>query len=92
MPTEETVGAIADLVKAGKVRYLGLSEAPIEIIKRANVIYPITALETEYSLWSRDVEDGILTGIKELGIGFVTYSSLGRGLLSGQIKKLRIYP
>ena len=85
-PIEETVGAMADLVKAGKVRYLGLSEASPETIRRAHAVHPITALQTEYSLWSRDPEDRILPTIRELGIGFVPYSPLGRGFLAGQIK------
>ena len=87
-PIEDTVGAMADLVKAGKVRYLGLSEAGVDTIRRAHRIHPITALQTEYSLWTRDPEDGILAACRELGIGFVAYSPLGRGFLTGQIKKL----
>ncbi len=86
VPIEETVGAMSDLVKEGKVRYLGLSEASVETIRKANNVHPITALQTEYSLWSRDVEDEILPLCKELGIGFVPYSPLGRGFLTGQIK------
>ncbi|PLS08619.1 aldo/keto reductase [Neobacillus cucumis] len=86
-PIEETVGAMADLVKEGKVRYLGLSEAAPQTIRRANNVYPITAVQTEYSLWSRDVEDEILPVCRELGIGFVPYSPLGRGFLTGQIQK-----
>lgn len=86
-PIEETVGAMADLVKEGKVRFLGLSEAASETIRRANSVHPITALQTEYSLWSRDVEDEILPLCRELGIGFVPYSPLGRGFLTGQIQK-----
>jgi len=86
-PIEDTVGAMADLVKAGKVRYIGLSEASAETIRRANKVHPITALQTEYSLWTRDPEDGILQACRELGIGFVAYSPLGRGFLTGQIKK-----
>jgi aryl-alcohol dehydrogenase-like predicted oxidoreductase len=85
-PIEETVGAMAELVKEGKVRYLGLSEAGQETIRRANRIHPITAVQTEYSLWSRDVEDEILPVCRELGIGFVPYSPLGRGFLTGQIQ------
>lgn len=85
-PIEETVGAMARLVEEGKVRYLGLSEAAIDTIRRANSVHPITALQTEYSLWSRDPEDGILDACRELGIGFVPYSPLGRGFLTGQIK------
>ncbi|TWD91569.1 aryl-alcohol dehydrogenase-like predicted oxidoreductase [Neobacillus bataviensis] len=86
-PIEETVGAMADLVKEGKVRYLGLSEAAPQTIQRAHSIHPITAVQTEYSLWSRDVEDEILPVCRELGIGFVPYSPLGRGFLTGQIQK-----
>jgi len=85
-PIEDTVGAMSQLVKEGKVRYLGLSEAGIETIRRAHKVHPITALETEYSLWSRDPEDGILDVCRELGIGFVPYSPLGRGFLTGRIK------
>jgi len=87
-PIEETVGAMAELVSAGKVRYLGLSEAGPATIRRAHAVHPITALQTEYSLWSRDVEDEILPTIRELGIGFVAYSPLGRGFLSGTFKSL----
>ncbi|MDP4540721.1 aldo/keto reductase [Qipengyuania sp. DY56-A-20] len=87
-PIEETVGAMAELVKAGKVRYLGLSEAAPETIRRAHAVYPISALQTEYSLWSRDPEDEILPTIRELGIGFVPYSPLGRGFLTGQIRRI----
>jgi aryl-alcohol dehydrogenase-like predicted oxidoreductase len=86
-PIEETVGAMAGLVEEGKVRHLGLSEAAIDTIRRANTVHPITALQTEYSLWSREPEDGILGVCRELGIGFVPYSPLGRGFLTGQIKK-----
>lgn len=85
-PIEETVGAMAQLVEQGKVRYLGLSEAGIETIRRAHAVHPITALETEYSLWSRDPEAGILDVCRQLGIGFVPYSPLGRGFLTGRIK------
>ena len=86
-PIEDTVGAMADLVKAGKVRYLGLSEAGSETLRRASAVHPIAALQTEYSLWSRDPEDDILATCRELGIGFVAYSPLGRGFLTGQIKR-----
>lgn len=86
-PVEETVGAMADLVKEGKVRYLGLSEASAEQLRRAHTIHPITALQTEYSLWSRDVEERILPTCRKLGIGFVAYSPLGRGFLTGKIKR-----
>jgi aryl-alcohol dehydrogenase-like predicted oxidoreductase len=87
VPIEETVGAMAELVKAGKVRHLGLSEAGPETIRRAHKVHPIAALQTEYSLWSRDPEDGLLATTRELGIGFVAYSPLGRGFLTGQIRK-----
>ncbi len=86
VPIEETVGAMAALVQAGKVRYLGLSEAGPDTIRRAHKTHPISALQTEYSLWSRDPEDGLLELTRELGIGFVAYSPLGRGFLTGQIK------
>jgi aryl-alcohol dehydrogenase-like predicted oxidoreductase len=86
VPIEETVGAMAELVKAGKVRYLGLSEAGAQTIRRAHATHPISALQTEYSLWSRDPEDEILATVRELGIGFVAYSPLGRGFLTGQFK------
>jgi aryl-alcohol dehydrogenase-like predicted oxidoreductase len=82
---EETVGAMAELAQAGKVRHLGLSEASAETIRRAHAVHPIAALQTEYSLWTRDPEDEILPTIRELGIGFVAYSPLGRGFLSGRI-------
>lgn len=87
-PIEETVGAMAELVKEGKVRFLGLSEAAPETLRRAQATHPITALQTEYSLWSRDPEDGLLDVVRELGIGFVPYSPLGRGFLSGEIKSI----
>jgi aryl-alcohol dehydrogenase-like predicted oxidoreductase len=87
VPIEETVGAMADLVQQGKVRYLGLSEASAATVRRAHAVHPISALQTEYSLWSRDVEDEILPTVRELGIGFVPYSPLGRGFLTGQIKR-----
>ena len=86
VPIEETVGAMADLVTAGKVRYLGLSEAGIHTIRRAHVEHPISALQSEYSLWTRDPEDEVLSTLRELGIGFVAYSPLGRGFLTGQLK------
>ena len=85
-PIEETVGAMAELVERGKVRHLGLSEAAPETIRRAHAVHPITALQTEYSLWSRDPEDEILPTVRELGIGFVAYSPLGRGFLSGRFR------
>jgi aryl-alcohol dehydrogenase-like predicted oxidoreductase len=84
VPIEETVGAMAELVEAGKVRHLGLSEAAPETIRRANAVHPITALQTEYSLWSRDPETEVLPTCRELGIGFVPYSPLGRGFLAGR--------
>src|SRR6202167_2173779 len=86
-PIEETVGAMAELVKAGKVKYLGLSEASPATIRRAHKVHPITALQTEYSLWERHVEASILPTVRELGIGFVPYSPLGRGFLTGAITK-----
>ncbi|MEO0395632.1 MAG: aldo/keto reductase [Cyanobacteria bacterium P01_A01_bin.137] len=88
VPIEETVGAMAELVQQGKVRYLGLSEAAPATIRRAHAVHPITALQTEYSLWSRDPEDEILPTVRELGIGFVPYSPLGRGFLSGKIQRI----
>ena len=91
-PIEETVGAMAELVKAGKVRYLGLSEASVPTLRRAVKVHPIAALQTEYSLWTRDPEDGILAACRELGIGFVAYSPLGRGFLTGQFKKFDDLP
>ncbi len=86
-PIEETVGAMAELVRAGKVRFLGLSEAGPEAIRRAHAVHPITALQSEYSLWTRDPEDEVLPASRELGIGFVPYSPLGRGFLTGKIQK-----
>src|SRR3954469_548143 len=91
-PIEETVGAMAGLVKAGKVRHLGLSEAAPATIRRAAKVHPIAALQTEYSLWSREVEDEILPAVRELGIGFVAYSPLGRGFLTGRFQKLEDLP
>jgi aryl-alcohol dehydrogenase-like predicted oxidoreductase len=87
-PIEETVGAMAELVEAGKVRYLGLSEAAPATIRRAHAVHPITALQTEYSLWTRNPEDEVLHTVRELGIGFVAYSPLGRGFLSGRIRSV----
>jgi aryl-alcohol dehydrogenase-like predicted oxidoreductase len=84
VPIEETVGAMAELVRVGKVRYLGLSEAAPATIRRAHAVHPITALQTEYSLWSREPEDGLLATCRELNIGFVPYSPLGRGFLTGR--------
>jgi aryl-alcohol dehydrogenase-like predicted oxidoreductase len=91
-PVEETVGAMADLVRQGKVRFLGLSEAGAETIRRAHAVHPITALQSEYSLWTRDPENEVLGVCRELGIGFVPYSPLGRGFLTGQIKKREHLP
>lgn len=91
-PIEETVGAMAELVAAGKVRYLGLSEASPDTIRRAAKVHPIAALQTEYSLWSREVETEILPTVRELGIGFVAYSPLGRGFLTGQFKTIDDLP
>ncbi len=88
VPIEETVGAMAELVKQGKVRYIGLSEASAATIRRAASVHPISALQSEYSLWSRDIEDEILPTIQELGIGLVAYSPLGRGFLSGKVTNL----
>ncbi|HEX9308326.1 MAG TPA: aldo/keto reductase [Anaeromyxobacter sp.] len=87
VPIEETVGAMAELVRAGKVSYLGLSEAAPATIRRAHAVHPISALQTEYSLWSRDPEDEILPTVRALGIGFVPYSPLGRGFLTGRFRK-----
>jgi aryl-alcohol dehydrogenase-like predicted oxidoreductase len=92
VPIEETVGAMKELVEAGKVRYLGLSEASPETIRRAHAVHPITALQTEYSLWSRDPEERILPTVRELGIGFVAYSPLGRGFLSGRFRSPSDFP
>jgi aryl-alcohol dehydrogenase-like predicted oxidoreductase len=86
-PIEETVGAMAGLVKEGKVRFLGLSEVSPETLRRAHKVHPITAVQSEYSLWSRDPEDGVLDACRELGVGFVPYSPLGRGFLTGQFKR-----
>ncbi len=87
-PIEETVGAMAELVTAGKVRYLGLSEAAPETIRRAHAVHPISALQTEYSIWSREPESEILPTVRELGIGFVPYSPLGRGFLTGEVRSV----
>jgi aryl-alcohol dehydrogenase-like predicted oxidoreductase len=92
VPIEETVGAMAELVKAGKVRFLGLSEASPATMRRAVKVHPIAALQTEYSLWSREAETDILPAVRELGIGFVAYSPLGRGFLTGQFKKFEDLP
>ena len=91
-PIEETVGAMAELVTEGKVRHLGLSEASPETIRRAHAVHPITALQTEYSLWTRDPEDEVLATVRELGIGFVAYSPLGRGFLTGRFQTIDDLP
>lgn len=87
-PIEETIGAMAELVKEGKVRFIGMSEAAAKTIERANKVHPLTALQTEYSLWTRDPEDEILPTVRRLGIGFVAYSPLGRGFLTGRFKTI----
>lgn len=92
VPIEDTVGAMAELVQAGKVRYLGLSEVGAQTLRRAYAVHPITAVQSEYSLWSRDPEDGILATCRELGVGFVAYSPLGRGFLTGQIRHFEDLP
>ena len=92
VPIEDTVGAMAELVQAGKVKYLGMSEAAPKTIKKAHATHPISALQTEYSLWSRDPEDEILAAVRELGIGFVAYSPLGRGFLTGAFSKFEDLP
>jgi len=92
VPIEDTVGAMADLVRAGKVRHLGLSEAAPATIRRAAAVHPIAALQTEYSLWTRDPEDEILATVRELGIGFVAYSPLGRGFLTGRFERFEDLP
>ena len=92
VPIEETVGAMKELVEAGKVRYLGLSEAAPETIRKAHEVHPISALQTEYSLFTRDVEDDILPTLRELGIGFVAYSPLGRGFLTGRWRSIEDMP
>jgi aryl-alcohol dehydrogenase-like predicted oxidoreductase len=88
VPIEETWGALAELVAAGKVRHLGISEASAESIRRANAVHPITALQSEWSLWSRDLEDEVIPTARELGIGLVPYSPLGRGFLTGEIRSI----
>jgi aryl-alcohol dehydrogenase-like predicted oxidoreductase len=92
VPIEETVGSMAVLVREGKVRFLGLSEASSATIRRANKVHPVSALQTEYSLWSRDPEDEILSTVRELGIGFVPYSPLGRGFLTGRFQRYEDIP
>ena len=91
-PIEDTVGAVADLIKAGKVRHIGLSEVGAATIKRAHATHPITAIQSEYSLWERGVENTVLPTVKDLGIGFVPYSPMGRGFLTGTIQKLEDLP
>src|SRR5436853_132064 len=91
-PIEETIGAMAQLVREGKVRYLGLSEVGAETIRRAHAVHPITALQSEYSLWTRDPEEKVLGVCRELGIGFVPYSPLGRGFLTGHIRRFEDLP
>ncbi|MFZ0676369.1 aldo/keto reductase, partial [Candidatus Binatus sp.] len=90
VPIEETVGAMAELVRQGKVRYLGLSEAGAKTIRRAHAIHPISALQSEYSIWTRDYEDEVIPTLRELGIGFVPYSPLGRGFLTGRLRSLDV--
>jgi aryl-alcohol dehydrogenase-like predicted oxidoreductase len=92
VPIEETVGAMAELVREGKARFLGLSEAAPETVRRAHAVHPIAALQTEYSLWSRDVEEELLPTVRELGIGFVAYSPLGRGFLTGRFRTPEDFP
>src|SRR5215213_3539163 len=88
VPIEETVDAMAELVEAGKVRYIGLSEPSAETIRRAHAVHPLTAVQSEYSLWTRDLEDEVLPTLRELGIGLVAYSPLGRGFLTGRIRSI----
>ncbi|MCB0721027.1 MAG: aldo/keto reductase [Ignavibacteriae bacterium] len=88
VPVEETIGAMAELVKEGKVRYLGISEASADTLRRANSVHPISALQSEYSLWTREIEDDILPTARELGVSLVAYSPLGRGFLTGKYKKI----
>jgi aryl-alcohol dehydrogenase-like predicted oxidoreductase len=92
VPIEDTIGAMAELVRAGKVRWLGMSEAAPATIRRAHAVHPISALQTEYSLWSRDPEDEVLPTVRELGIGFVAYSPLGRGFLTGRFQRFEDLP
>lgn len=91
-PIEDTIGALAELVAAGKVRHIGLSEVGVNTIRRAHAVHPITAVQSEYSLWTRDPEDGVLDVLRELGIGLVPYSPLGRGFLTGAIRSTRELP
>lgn len=92
VPIEETVGAMAELVREGKVRFLGLSEASPATVRRAHAVHPVSALQTEYSLWTRDPEEGLLAACRELGIGFVAYSPLGRGFLTGRFRRFEDLP
>ncbi len=92
VPIEDVVGAMADLVREGKVRYLGLSEAGVANIRRAHAVHPISALQSEYSLWERNLDDDILPVLRELGIGLVAFSPLGRGFLSGSAQRAEAYP
>ncbi len=92
MPIEETVGAMSDLIQQGKVRYIGLSETKAQTLRKAHLVYPIAALQSEYSLWTRDPEDEILDTCSELGIAFIPFSPLGRGFLTGQIKQIDDLP
>ena len=91
-PIEDTIGALAELVAAGKIRHIGLSEVGVNTIRRAHTVHPITAVQSEYSLWTRDPEDGVLDVLRELGIGFVAYSPLGRGFLAGAIRSTQELP
>ncbi|MEB4212225.1 aldo/keto reductase [Mycobacterium sp. 94-17] len=91
-PIEDTIGALAELVAAGKLRYIGLSEVGVDTIRRAHAVHPVTAVQSEYSLWTRDQEDEILPALRELGIGFVAYSPLGRGFLTGAVRSTRELP
>jgi aryl-alcohol dehydrogenase-like predicted oxidoreductase len=91
-PIEDTIGALAELVAAGKIRYIGLSEVGVNTIRRAHAVHPITAVQSEYSLWTRDQEDAVLPLLRELGIGFVAYSPLGRGFLTGEIRSTEQLP
>jgi aryl-alcohol dehydrogenase-like predicted oxidoreductase len=91
-PIEDTIGALAELVAAGKIRHIGLSEVGVDTIRRAHAVHPVTAVQSEYSLWTRDQEDEILPALRELGIGFVAYSPLGRGFLTGAIRSTRELP
>ena len=92
VPIEDTIGAMSDLVKEGKIRYIGMSEAGVNTIRRANAVHPVSALQTEYSLWTRDPESEIFKTVEELGIGFVAYSPIGRGFLAGKFKKFEDLP